>query len=650
LQEDFEQSSTYSNHATFLKRFVNDDACAKAMLRKVPWVLDWSRQTHIEHTIISEAARLAPLAHQVKFSFVVPLWNTPPRFLRELLTSIRLQTWPNWEAILVDDSSTQTDHLEVADHAAKEDHRFKVIRLSKNLGIAGARNIGIAAVSGHFVGFIDHDDLVHPQAFGIFARTILEDREANFLFSNEVKLSEDSARVSDFLQKPDFSLATLIRVNYIAHLTLVSRDLLATADTGSGTFFRPEFDGVEDHDLFLRLAMGGKVKPRHIPLYCYYWRKAPGSTATTLTAKPKADDRAVTLLRSLLEPEAAVTGRDHSEYRSRFLVIRRPLKKPAATLLVVVPFRDQPEMTISCLASLIAQETPLNVHIVAVSNLSSPDSEAVVRKWMDSESNRRGYKFHLHRFGRPFNYAEMNNEAILAFGTDCDLVLLLNNDVELTSTNALTAMASELQHHADIGFVGIKLWYPGRAEVQHGGLKVRNVLRGPGYFRIGHCASPEEFVHDDHVVAGVTFACAMTRMETWNALGGLETSFLPNGFGDIDLCLRAQKAGFSNFYLGTIEGIHHESKTRGESNEDLELQKLYERNSGSLMAARVNFMAYNQFLGWNGLAAAAVSNTDEQNGAFALDLPLRYRLADSLNNALKTAFRPLHGFLKAVFR
>jgi len=173
---------------------------------------------------------------------------------------------------------------------------------------------------------------------------------------------------------------------------------------------------------------------------------------------------------------------------------------------------------------------------------------------------------------------------------------------------------------------------------------LRNALRGPGYFRIGHASSPDEFVHDDHVAVGVTYACAMTRISLWERLGGLEDRYMPNGLGDIDMCLRAQKAGYASFYLGTIEGIHHESKTRGEATEDLELYMLYQRHGGALLDARARFMSYNSYLGWNGLTGAS------DTGEFALDIPLRYRTVDRLNNILKRSFRPLHGLVKGLFR
>jgi hypothetical protein len=127
--------------------------------------------------------------------------------------------------------------------------------------------------------------------------------------------------------------------------------------------------------------------------------------------------------------------------------------------------------------------------------------------------------------------------------------------------------------------VGIKLYYPGAKEIQHGGVRFVEHIHGSGYHLLEHSKSDTDFVDAERVSMCVTFACAMTRKETFEKLGGLEEVFFPNGFGDVDICLRALDAGYRHYYLGSLEGIHHESLSRAAVGEDLELTAVHERHA-----------------------------------------------------------------------
>ena len=175
-----------------------------------------------------------------------------------------------------------------------------------------------------------------------------------------------------------------------------------------------------------------------------------------------------------------------------------------------------------------------------------------------------------------FNFARINNKAIARFGHDRDLFLFLNNDVELSTPQTLQVMAMQLLADRGIGFVGIKLYYPGGNEIQHGGLRFVEHVQGSGYPVLNHAKSSTDFLDAERISLCVIFACAMTRRETFERLGGLEEVFFPNGCGDVDICLRALDAGYRHYYLGSLEGIHHELMSRGFTIEDIEVARLHE--------------------------------------------------------------------------
>jgi GT2 family glycosyltransferase len=611
-------------------------------ISRVPWAIAGTVQDHIQRTLTNEAARFND-ASDVKISIVTPLYNTPSHLLSELIASVRAQTWPNWELILVDDASPVQDHLSVADAAAANDARVRVIRAGKQGGISAARNVGIAAATGDWTGFADHDDLLHPQALGVFVRWISERTELNFVYSNEVKLSPDSRQLGDFLYKPDFCPSTLLRLNYIAHLTIIRRDLIKALAIG----FRSEFDGVEDHEFYLRASAVPEFRAGHIPLFLYCWRRVEGSTADTLEAKPYVHERGVKMIREFLgarglEPLDVAAAGERDGNRSLRVKFVDPAATSAARILVVIPFKDGWDLTRACLESLEAQATRVSdiTCILVDNNSQNPATRQNLTSWL---GQKRRHDYHVMDFPGAFNFARMNNDAVRKYATtETTHVLFLNNDVELRDPATLDVMVSNLAHDPGIAFCGIRLDYPGSSGlisggIQHGGIKFGLEMRGGPLFRTTHMTGAAEFAIDDHVVTAVTFAAAMCRKEVLDKIGGLEESWMPNGLGDVDICLRARRAGFRNFYLGSVAGIHHESKTRKDFCEDLEQVILYERQADLIQPGMLRQMGYDTFAGI------------EQGSAWFAK-PLRYRIADRANAMLKGILGPFHRQLRNLWK
>ena len=150
-------------------------------------------------------------------------------------------------------------------------------------------------------------------------------------------------------------------------------------------------------------------------------------------------------------------------------------------------------------------------------------------------------------------------------GSGRDLLLFLNNDVELISRDCLQVMAMQLRADESCGFVGIRLVYPEDGRVQHGGIQVADEpLYVCGYHRLDHAKGREDFVADERIALGVTFACAMTRSATFDALGGFEEILIPNAYGDVDLCARSVESGLREHATSACSiGTHHESEDQG---------------------------------------------------------------------------------------
>lgn len=198
-------------------------------------------------------------------SVIVPVYNTDPDMLMEMIQTVLEQTYPHWEAILYDDCSTKQETREMLKKIAALDERIHVHRGEKNQGISGGSNSAIALASGEWIALLDHDDLITPDALYCVAETIIA-QKPDMIYSDEDKVTENGKTHTDPHFKPDFCPDNLRSGNYFCHLMVLKKELI---DRAGG--FRQAFNGSQDHDLALRCSeLAEKVV--HIPRVLYHWR------------------------------------------------------------------------------------------------------------------------------------------------------------------------------------------------------------------------------------------------------------------------------------------------------------------------------------------------------------------------------------------
>jgi hypothetical protein len=226
---------------------------------------------------------------EVLFTVAVPVYRVAEEHLRAAIASVRAQTHAGWQLVLVDDASPDPHVGHVLAEVARGDARVAVVRRAVNGGIAAASDDALRAARGDFVAFLDHDDVLHPRALEVAARTLSLRPEADWLFSDEDKLDE-RGRHSEPCLKPGWSRHLLHSFNYAAHLRIVRRALLARLGG-----HRAGFDGAQDYDLALRAVAAG-ARFVHVPGVLYHWRAVAGSMARLAQEKPRAHARAVAAL------------------------------------------------------------------------------------------------------------------------------------------------------------------------------------------------------------------------------------------------------------------------------------------------------------------------------------------------------------------
>ena len=219
----------------------------------------------------------------IKFSILVPLYNTPEKFLKEMIGSVIFQCYENWELCLADGSDDEHKYVQnICCAIAKTDPRIKYKKLEKNAGISENTNTCIKMATGDYISLFDHDDLLHPFALFETMKAICE-KNAEFIYTDEVIFkSPKLVKITNTNFKPDFSKDYFMGTNYLCHFSSFKKSLLDKIGS-----FNSETDGAQDYDLFLRLTEQTD-KIVHVPKCLYYWRASPSSTASSIQSKTYA--------------------------------------------------------------------------------------------------------------------------------------------------------------------------------------------------------------------------------------------------------------------------------------------------------------------------------------------------------------------------
>lgn len=224
------------------------------------------------------AQRKRNFMKEITFSIVVPTYETPETFLRQMIESVLGQTFCRVELCIADGSSSDNVEKIVSEYA-QADRRIKYQRLSENKGISENTNAGLQMAAGDYIGLLDHDDILELHALYEMRMAIAKNPEADVIYTDEDKVSFDLQHYFEPHFKPDFNPDLLRSNNYICHFLVMKKELL---DQVGG--FRSEYDGAQDFDLVLRLTEKAKCVV-HIPQVLYHWRSHEASTATNPMSK-----------------------------------------------------------------------------------------------------------------------------------------------------------------------------------------------------------------------------------------------------------------------------------------------------------------------------------------------------------------------------
>lgn len=480
------------------------------------------------------------------FSIVVPLYHTPPHFLKEMVDSVLNQSYGNWQLCLADGSRDDSVKKYLAANYGKE-RRISYRHLEENTGIAGNTNAALAMAEGDFIVFADHDDTLAPDALYEVAKVIREHPDAEFIYSDEDLTDAKGNRIDPHF-KPDFNLDYLRSVNYICHLVAVKRSL--QEEVG---LLRPECDGAQDYDFVLR-CVEKTDKIHHIQRVLYHWRSHDGSTAGNQDSKQYAIDAGKRALddhyaRLGLEAEVEFTG-IFIIYRTKFKVQGNP------KVSILIPTKDHIEDLEKCIVSIQEKSTWKNVEIIVIEN-NSEEKETFAYY---EELKKRYHNVKVVEYKGGFNYSAINNFG--ASFAEGDYYLLLNNDTEVITPDWMEQMIGYCQR-PDVAIAGARLFYPDNT-VQHAGVVV-GIGGVAGHVETGYGKNYTGYMgrlQTAQDISAVTAACLMVKKSVFEELGGLDETFAV-AFNDVDFCLRARELGKLVVFLPSVDLYHYESKSRG---------------------------------------------------------------------------------------
>ena len=472
-------------------------------------------------------------------SIVTPVHNTKPEWLAEAALSLLNQTFSDWEWCLVDDHSDDRETKKLLELLAGLSARVRV-SVSAVRGISAANNQALDLARGEYVGFLDHDDLLHPAALEMMRDKLGEGYDV--VYSDEDKLEDASGELVEPFFKPDWSPEYLRGAMYVGHLLCVRRELAAR------TRFDSAFDGVQDFEFMLRLS---ESKPRvgHIPRILYHWRKTAGSVAERTDAKPHLgllQERAVNahLQRMKLPASAEQAALPH---RLRVVPERRD---GYSRVTIIIPTRDAPEVFGRCLKSIFEKTSYPNFEVVVMDNdTADPAALALIEQ----------YPVRRIQFPGRFNFSRANNRG--AEAATGEFLVFLNNDTEVMTKDWLEQLLYYAEQ-TEVGAAGALLAYDDRT-VQHAGVALGmrgtadHVMRRfpidvDGY--AGSLACARE-------VTAVTAACLMIRASLFQELGGFNEHYF-TAYQDVDLCLRLRARGLRIIHTPQAKLVHHESVSR----------------------------------------------------------------------------------------
>lgn len=506
----------------------------------------WRRLKSLSEEDI-KAQREKKFQYSPLFSIVVPLYKTDKEYLLKLVDSVEKQTYEKWELCFSDGSGSESELNELLKELKNKNEKIKYVKSEDQLRISDNTNAALKISEGDFIVFMDHDDVIEPDALFECVEAVNIDKDIDFIYTDEDKVNSKGNKYFDPHFKPDFSINLLRSMNYICHMVVVKKTLL---DEVGG--LRSEFDGAQDYDFVFR-CVERAVKIHHIPKVLYHWRTHMDSTSFNPSSKTYAFEAGRKAIEEHYKRHNIKANVENGETFGLYKTIFRLEDKPLVS--VIIPNKDHVKDLKKCVESIEMKSTYRNLEYIIVENNSNQPETFSYYEELKQKDNVKVISYQGgFNFSKIINFGVQNAEGFY--------LLILNNDTELINESSIEQMIACCEIE-DVGIVGARLLYPDNT-VQHAGVIIGlGGIAGHafvglnsnyrGYFSRAICMQD---------YSAVTAACLMVSKELFQEVNGFNEE-LEVAFNDIDFCLKIRKKGKLVVYNPNSEFYHYESKSRG---------------------------------------------------------------------------------------
>lgn len=490
-------------------------------------------------------------------SILVPVYNAEPGQLRNCIRSLIYQSYPRWELCLADDCSTDTAIRPLLESWTAKDSRIKSIFLAENSGISKATNMAASLATGDYLGLLDNDDELAPEALSKLVK-LIETTGADLLYSDEDLIGTD-ARQYNIFRKPAFNRELLLSHNYVTHFVLTKRPLFEQV---GGCDSR--YDGAQDLDLFLKLSEQAK-KIAHCPEILYHWRASSSSTSINHSQKDYANKAGKMAIEAALSRNNISASVSYTPLKFYYRVKRNIPDQP--TVALIISFESPHTDPVTWLTDLLhLSQSPVD-QIVALC-AQSDQAEAL----SEFSKNTKIKTDIICSPGKKVSLARQLNEC--SKGIASKFLIFLSNRIEIRNSDWIQSLI-EYGDFATVGAVGGRISC--EDEKQEWVTQIPDLTNNYASYYSRFLTNASILMNGRHCpqeVLSVNVEFFLMKTALFNNVGGFNELSFPHLFAIHDLCYRITQRGLINIFTPYAEAFW---KLTDQEHSDPEEEKLLQQ-------------------------------------------------------------------------
>jgi Predicted glycosyltransferases len=465
------------------------------------------------------------------FSIITPCFKSNARWLLKTIQSVQNQSYPYWQFCLglCEISNELKDKIF---SICSNDPRILIIELHQNRGIAENSNSIALHATGDYIGFLDHDDILHKDALSHMHKTLCE-KDYDLIYSDEEIFSDTNPRTARPFFKPNWALDSFLSYNYFCHFTIIKMSLFKKLDG-----FNSEFEGAQDYDLFLRITeLTNSIG--HIPRILYSWRSCVGSSAQDVVEyKPYAIPAGISAVNKHLSRQR-ISALALPTTSPGIIRVKYDVKNLPVIEIIIISI-NKPTSLVNCLQSILTKNFKFSIYFRIVLPANRAHEEI-----LSNILNDERIRFVIDE--NPFNFSRIYNSIGLA--STADILIFLSDSVRVIDHFWLENLIEHAQRD-EIGAVGTMLYSKsGKIQRSWFTLNSRSIfVEFNSHLQLGNYANSIQNV------SAISSECLCTRQKLFKELEGFSIN-LGYKYFDIDYCLRLIQKGLKIVYTPYAAGL-----------------------------------------------------------------------------------------------